>query len=391
MRIVFVTSGYPAPGRPGPGTFVRQFVRAMARHGHECAVISPVSVFERRHGRFPPRFSMDPVAGGPPIAVHRPRYLSFSAVPLGWTNTARWTNVSFARTVLRTVRRLPARPDVLYGHFLYPAAHAAAYAARAIGVPSIAGVGEGEFWTVEPVGYPRAARQLQKVTAFLAVSTCIAERLVSRLGIPVGKIGMFPNGVDRSVFSPRDRAGMCRKLGIPEATFHVGFAGPFIEQKGYPQLVAAVAGLAGVQLVLLGRGAHPAGDPRTAFCGSVEHEDIPDYLGACDVFVLPTRIEGSCNSVIEAMACGLPVVTANGRHMDDIVDDNVAIRVDPGNVPAIRAAIQALQDDPERRSRMAAAALAKAREFDIGERARRVTAWMEAIVQRQATQSSACA
>ena len=79
------------------------------------------------------------------------------------------------------------------------------------------------------------------------------------------------------------------------------------------------------------------------------------------------------------MACGLPVVTSSGRHMDDIVDGDVAIRVDPGDVAALRDAILALQRDPERRARMAAACLRKARDFDIDERARRITAWLESL------------
>jgi glycosyltransferase involved in cell wall biosynthesis len=106
---------------------------------------------------------------------------------------------------------------------------------------------------------------------------------------------------------------------------------------------------------------------------------MADYLGACDVFVLPTRIEGSCNSVIEAMACGLPVITASGRHMDDIVDDDTALRVDPADAGAIRAAILALRDDPDRRRRMAAADVAKAKTLELNKRARRVTAWLESV------------
>jgi glycosyltransferase involved in cell wall biosynthesis len=97
---------------------------------------------------------------------------------------------------------------------------------------------------------------------------------------------------------------------------------------------------------------------------------------------MPSLAEGSCNAVIEAMACGLPIVTSNGRYMDDIVDDEVAIRVDPTDVRAIREAILLLKNDPERRTRMSKACLKKARHFDINDRARRVTTWMEELVRR---------
>lgn len=380
MRVAFVASNYPSASRPAVGSFVRQFVWAMARQGHECSVIAPVSVFERKHGPLPPRFAVEDAGAGPAVQVHRLRHVSFSSRKVGAFHTGRWSNAAFAAAVLRTLSRLPRRPDVVYGHFMYPAGHAAIRAARRSGAHSVVGVGEGEFWTLKPVGDVRARREMGAASAVLAVSTDIRNELVGRLEIPAEKIRVFPNGVDLRAFRPTaDRAARCRELGFPENDFLVGYVGPFVAQKGYPQLRAAVEDLAGVRLVLLGRGPLPPEDSRIAFRGSVPHGDVPRFLGACHAFVLPTRIEGSCNSVIEAMACGLPLVTSRGSFMDDVVDADVALRVDPDDVAAIRAAIVALRDDPELRARMSAACLRKARQFDVDERARRIGAWFESL------------
>ncbi len=376
MRIGIVTASYPSQVQPADGTFVRQFVRALARQGHDCTVIQPVTLLNRLRGQLPGRREEER-AGDRVIAVHRPRFLSFSSRDLGFTHTRRWSNRTFAAAVRREIRRRRMELDVVYGHFLYPAGHAAVLAARDLKVPSVVAVGEGEFWTVTPVGFPRAAAHMREATAFLAVATRLADELVERLEVPRSKIRVFPNGVDRDLFHPRDRAECGRRLGLDPAFFHVGFVGPFVETKGFPQLVEAASGLDGVRLVLLGRGAQPPAGAAVAFCGEVEHDSVPDYLCACDAFVLPTRIEGSCNSVIEAMACGLPIVTSIGRHMDDIVDDETAIRVDPRDPAAIRAAIQRLRGDPVLRRRMAQAALEKSRQFDIQERAQRVAVWMQ--------------
>lgn len=380
MHIAFITANYPSEARPSTGTFVRQFVRAVARQGHECSVISPASVSDRKYGSYPPRFAIEEAGGGSGIRVYRPLYISFSSKNLGWTHTGRWTNISFASAVLRAMGKLHGRPDITYGHFLYPAGHAAVLAAHKEGIPSVVGVGEGEFWTIEPVGFPRATGEMRAASAFLAVSTRLAEELTAQLAIPCGKIEVFPNGVELEVFRPPDdRAALCRELGISSQAFNVGYVGPLIEQKGYPQLREAIEGLEDVRLVLLGRGTLPANDRQIAFQGTVAHSEVPKHLGACQIFVLPTLIEGSCNSVIEAMACGLPIVTSNGRHMDDIVDDEVAIRVDSTDSRAIREAILALKNDPLRRTRMSTACLKKAKQFDINERARRVAAWMEEL------------
>ena len=99
-------------------------------------------------------------------------------------------------------------------------------------------------------------------------------------------------------------------------------------------------------------------------------------LSACDVFALPTLIEGSCNALVEAMACGLPIVSSAGEFNDDVLDDGMSIRIDPLDVPAIRQAIVRLRDDAPLRARMAAAALQRARLFDIDARARRILAFM---------------
>jgi len=263
---------------------------------------------------------------------------------------------------------------------MYPAGYAAVCAGQALDVPSVVGVGEGEFWTLEPVGERQAARDLGKASAFLAVSTCIAEALIKSVAVPPEKIAIFPNGVNLDHFQPsEDREVQCRLLRLPSDTFNIAFIGPPVAQKGYPQLREAVAGMSEVRLILLGRDMITKTDPQVAFAGVVPHADVPRYLAACDIFVLPTFIEGSSNAVIEAMACGLPIVTSNGRHMDDLVDADVAIRVDPQDVNAIRNAIVQLKNNPERCMNMSKAGLRKAKQFDINVRARRVTEWMREI------------
>lgn len=381
MRIVIINGGYPAPVRAIGDPFVQQFVWAMARGGHDCTVINPTSLLDRRHGPLPEPHSTEDAGGGKIVHVHRPRFLSCSSRKLGWVHTGRWTNAAFTRCAVNCLRSI-GKPDLVYGHFMYPAGYAAVCAGRSVGVPSVVGVGEGEFWTLEAVGECRAARELAAATAFLANSTCIAENLTRTLAISPEKIAVFPNGVALDRFCPADRDAQCRLLNIPADTFNIGFIGPPVVQKGYPQLREAVAGMAGISLILLGRDIAVADDPQVAYAGSVPHADVPRFLGACDIFVLPTAIEGSCNAVIEAMACGLPIVTSDGRHMDDIVDDDVAIRVDPADVGEIRTAILTLKNDPERRRKMSEACLKKARQFDINERARRVGAWMEELCHR---------
>ena len=383
MHIVFITGNYPTLCHPTSGTFVQQFVWAIARQGIDCTVINPTSLFDRRYGPYPLRYSIEDAGGGKKINLYRPYYISFSSKNLGWAHTGRWTQCALNFISRRAVGALVSKPDVLYGHFLYNAGRAAVFAGIKHGIPSVIGVGEGTFWTVDPFGFDQAKRDFRTAAGFIAVGQHIQTGLSDEISIPLSKIIVEPNGVDRTLFFKADQCEARLQLGLEQGLFIIAFVGTFDDLKGGQELLSAVDGMSGMSLAMIGRGEKSFDSPNIIFKGTVNHSQITTWLNAADIFVLPTREEGSCNAVIEAMACGLPIVTSNGRYMDDIVDDEVAIRVDPIDVLAIREAILLLKNDPDRRKRMSIACLKKAKKFDINERARRVTAWMEELVKKK--------
>ena len=382
MRITFVSGNYPAPCRPERGTFVQQFVWAMARQGNECSVINPTRVFDRRYGPYPAPHAVEGSDSGPGVHVYRPMCMTFSSRDFGWMHTDHWTQRSLNLVVKRAIHELPSKPDLIYGHFLYHGGRAAVVAGRDLGVPSVVGVGEGTFWTVDAFGFERARKDFAPAGGFLAVASHIRHGLISRVGVPPSKILLAPNGVDPRQFFHSDRGQARVRLGLPPEMFIIAFVGAFDDLKGGAELVAAVGGMEGTGLVMIGQGEKTFKTDKIVHSGSVRHGEVATWLNAANIFALPTREEGSCNAVIEAMACGLPIVTSSGNYMDDIVDDEVALRVDPCDVGAIREAILALRNDDVRCRRMSEACLKKAAQFDINERARRVTEWMEGLSRR---------
>jgi glycosyltransferase involved in cell wall biosynthesis len=373
--MVVVCQGYPSKAQPDNAPFVHQFAVALARQGHHCSIICPTSWLERRHGILPAREETEQTEKGP-IRVFRPRYLSFSARQIGPYNTARLTYQRSGAAALRTIQTLAPAPDVVYGHFLYPSGRAAVVAGSQLGCSGVVGVGEGTFWTVKPVGFAQARRDFAAATGMIAVSSMIRGELIKKLQLPPEKIPVFPNGVDLKLFYPRERSAMCRKYGLPESRFNIAFVGDFGTDKGVERLLAAARELPNVALILAGRGRLPEPSAEVVFQQPAPHRAVPELLGAADLFVLPTIIEGSCNAIIEAMACGLPIVTSNGPYMDDLLTDDVALRVDPLDVAALRAAIQKVMANPKLRAGMAAASLRRARLFDINARARGIMEWI---------------
>jgi glycosyltransferase involved in cell wall biosynthesis len=141
-------------------------------------------------------------------------------------------------------------------------------------------------------------------------------------------------------------------------------------------VVEAVDDLDDVGCLLAGSGPLIPSGRNVLYCERTSHERIPEILSAADIFVLPTLIEGSCNAIVEAMACGLPIVTSAGEFNDDLVDDSVSIRIDPMDVLSIRQAIIDLRDNPVRRRQMAQAALIRSERFDIERRAQGICTFM---------------
>lgn len=82
-------------------------------------------------------------------------------------------------------------------------------------------------------------------------------------------------------------------------------------------------------------------------CGTVPHEKVYMYLNASDVFVLPTLAEGLCNAILEALACGVPVISSDLPFNYDVLDDSCSILVNPKNKDEIYSAILRLKEDEE--------------------------------------------
>jgi glycosyltransferase involved in cell wall biosynthesis len=379
MKIVIVANRYPHAGDEVGGAFVKEFAKALARERHACTVVSPWNAASLRGRPAPRRRLLEDAGDGTAVEVRRPRFLSFSARRLGPWNSARWTQASHSAAVAREIRSLSERPDVLYGHFLHPAGCSSVRTGSALGIPAFAGVGEGALWSLDWLDEEEERREFAAAAGVLVVSSPLKREVARRLAIPDARLGLFPNGVDLDVLSPRDRTACRKELGLPEERFLVAFVGSFVEQKGPHRLLEAVKGLDGAGLLLLGSGPLRLDGPQVVVRARVDHDRIATYLSAADLFVLPTEIEGSCNSLIEAMACGLPIVTSDGEYTSDLVDDDVAIRVDPRDVGAIRRAVKELMADPGRRRAMSEAGRARAKTFDIRLRARAVAAWMERL------------
>ena len=267
--------------------------------------------------------------------------------------------------------------DFVYSHFLGVSADCAIEVSKQYNKPVFAAAGESSFPDFDSPDAEEIIKNLNRLNGIVSVSSVNRNILLERGILSPDRIKVFPNGVNSSVFHPYNK-DICREeFGFPKNAFIVGFTGYFIDRKGPDRIVDAVKDL-DVKLVFAGKGELK---PKllcnqTLFCDSVEPQNMPRLLSACDVFVLPTKKEGCCNSIIEAMACGLPIVSSDRDFNDDILDDTCSIKINPESISDIRKAIVTLYNDSSIRDRLSSGAIEKSKELSINNRAKAIVSWM---------------
>jgi glycosyltransferase involved in cell wall biosynthesis len=239
-------------------------------------------------------------------------------------------------------------------------------------------VGESHFTDYErEVGLPFCRDTVHRFQGIVSVSQRNRVQCVEGYGVPDERVLVVPNAADPGRFHPsEDRATLRRRLGVDADRSLVVFVGHFEERKGPLRLVEALGDLPGVGLALLGSGPQSPRSPAIVFSGHVAPPEVADWLAAADLFVLPTLEEGSPNAVIEALACGAPVVSYDIPALRETVDSECAVLVEPRNPAALRDAVAELLGDEERRSAMGRAALARSRSMTLAARAQRILAWL---------------
>ena len=366
MNILVITPDYPNKYKVHY-PFVKQLVDEFARQGHECLVIAPYSITNNK--RFYKKVEMDGA-----VTVYRPNHFSFSNLKIGKLGLSDYFR---RKAINRATRMLPQKPDVIFCHFWECAIEAYPYAVKHH-IPLFVASGESSI-----SAFFRAQKYPQEVADYVSGVVCVStknkEESVS-LGLTTeDKCFVKPNAVNSSLFRKLDKTECRKKLGFPQDAFIVSFVGAFIERKGVKRVADAIKQIPGepVYSCFIGRGAQDPDCDNILYKGGLKHEEIPVYLNASDVFVLPTLAEGCCNAIVEAMSCGLPIISSNLPFNWDVLDDTNSIMINPNNIADIAQAIQRLRDDDVLRKRMAETSLDKAQSLTIDGRAKSIIEFIE--------------
>lgn len=356
-HIVVLSSLFPSQVQPGAGLFIRE---RMFRVGQRLplAVVAPSPWFPMQG--LLRRLKPGSRPGAPRHELQQsrdvwfPRFLSFPGV---LKRLDGWCMALGAWPRLRALQRA-GRLDVLDAHFGYPDGYAAAQLGRWLKVPvTITMRGTEVRHAQDPVLRPLLARALHRADRVFAVSESLRQVALS-LGVPSGRVRVVGNGVDLERFRPIGRTQARTALGLPADAPVLVSVGGLCERKGFHRVIECLPALHAqgtpAHLLVVG-GPSPEGDwsdrlraqvrdlglaERVHFTGSVPPVELHGVLSAADIFVLATRNEGWANVFLEAMACGLPVVTTDvGGNAEVVCRPELGTVVPFGDSTALTSAL----------------------------------------------------
>ena len=259
--------------------------------------------------------------------------------------------------------------DILHAYFLPQAGFVAAYAGKYLNVPSVVSIrgNDIERAAFDPAKFSHVMYALQNASAVTTNASELAKKAKAFLD---REIILVPNGIDTDLFRPLEKnISLAQSLGLGDLPI-IGFAGELRAKKGMTTLIFGYAKINKVRpCSLLIVGEVRAGEDKQAFdefrisnidsriivTGAIPHNDMPAYYSLMDVFVHPSLRDGMPNALLEAMACGIPVVsTPVGGALDVIQDGENGVMIPVNDAKAISEAVQKFLDDESTRKKFSA-------------------------------------
>ena len=359
MRICFISRRF-FPSISGMSVYALNLLRQLVALGHDVTMLS----------QYYGGATAGVYGGGPPPAVPGVRVIGLESVG----EQAGGDFEADVCAIIATVEREHAgRPfDVVHAQYGYPTGLAGLLAARRLGVPSVVSIQGGDgHWVGDCCTTHRRAMQFvcDEADAVLIGSGSFAAEVVGRLGTDRSRFTIVPGAVDTDQFSPSAGHAPGRLGRPPTLLYH----GRVDRRKGVLDLLDAYDRLTAhgrkLRLIVSGVGpdldaarARAAGLPNVAVTGYADYAAAADVYRQGDVFCSPTYAEGFSNTILEAMATGLPIVSCRAVGVVDCLQhERNGLLAEVADVADLTRQIARMLDDEPLRRRLAAAALAECR------------------------------
>jgi glycosyltransferase involved in cell wall biosynthesis len=359
MQILFVTELWP----PNSGTFIFEQIRSLADHASATVVVLvPIAPDWPRYRAM--RSPLADMPAGPCLMPELERapiyYLRYRTIP----ELGKYINSLLALRALKYfLNRQHERFDLIHAHFAYIVGFAAARAGRRFHIPVIitAYGSDINFYSRRlPRNWVAAMFTIWGLRHAVAI-TVLSENLkkkVLALGVSEQRISIIPLGIRPTVFFPQgEKRHLRQKMQLQETAIYFLYVGNFVSVKGLEVLLEAFAlvsqQLPQAKLVMVGSGELELTlkaqaqkleiDRQVIWQNRKSHSEIPLWMSAADFLVLPSLSEGYGLVVLEALACGTPVIASRvGGVPEILISSDLGMMAPPGDSDAlVRAMLEA--------------------------------------------------
>lgn len=351
MRILIVTSQFPIAGEPNRGRPIHQTVRELSKLA-DVRVLSPVASYPR--WAKPRSYLFRAADAAHTVPGCDVRYIDYPALPMISRPFNGWL---CARTLHAPLREFA--PDVVLSYWLYPDAFGAMLAARRAGLPLVVGARGSDLRVRDAISKRLTRPVLHAAQRILVVSEDLGRVAARDYDADPARVRAIPNGCDATIFHPQSRADARAALGIDPDAELVVYVGRLVPEKGLRELLDAMATLAPqrpkLQLALVGDGpmraeldARIAADPalHVRLPGAQGPHEVARWMAASDLVTLPSYSEGHPNVLVEALACGRPVVATPVGGIPEVVDADCGLLVPARDPAALAGGLRDALDRP---------------------------------------------
>jgi glycosyltransferase involved in cell wall biosynthesis len=355
IRVAAVTHLYPTDAEPAKGAAILQRFQEFAKYADvtvfcvmpdypDFRFLQPRTFQHKRATRI---YSAPPVDG----TIVRYPALPWLSRPLNGR--------ACGNRLLPHLRK--ARPDIVLSTFLYPDGYAAVRCGRELGIPVIVEAIGSDLKRVKGYWARRWTREtVQNANYLTTVSADLRRRAIEEFGAPADRVQVIQGGCDPAIFRLSSRAYARQSLGVAADAELIVFAGRLVEIKGLRELFSALPGLIArrprAQLACVGEGpllpalraaAERGGIEKSVrFAGALPPGGVAQWMTASNLVCLPSYSEGTPGVVIEALACGRPVVASRVGGIPELIGPACGILVPPKDAKRLAEGLeQALARD----------------------------------------------
>lgn len=379
-NLVILANKYPNFIEPNVNVFTQQVAWALLDNEINITVICPNPLNYCKDNKLLPYYSIESNESGKKLEIYRPRYFG-----LGQDRNFMQklcvdiTTKMYIKAVDSVLKKMCLDDTVILAEFICPSGVAASLLGKKYNINSYMQVGEATYQGDKKYGNIKLRKKLESLSGVIALSGYIRDYIINANIFEKNKIIIIPSGYRKNRIYKRDKNIARDKFNLPRDKFIVGFCGSFDDRKGILRLEKAIDSIDDQNIVLAacGKGELMPTSKKIVWNGPINHEELGWFYSAIDVFAFPTYFEGCCTAIVEAIACGCPIITSDRSFNYEICDKNNSILIEPSDIEAMKNAILEIKNDKNRQEEMSKSSLKMAKNLSLDIKAKKMIDFMK--------------